>query len=135
MRALCVHEANVRECKEGPSRRVFQVEATKFTEVGFHGKDVDTIIRDLMDAALTLTRYAPVLPWRANAECPGYPDALSALSTLVYLMTVTSPPPALVRHLALTRSPSTPCAIRARALHDTPTGAPPPGTRPHLRQR
>ena len=73
MRALCVHEANVRECKEGPSRPVFQVEATKFTEVGFHGKDVDTIIRDLMDAALTLTRYAPVLPWRANAECPGYP--------------------------------------------------------------
>jgi threonine synthase len=27
-----------------------KVEATKFTEVGFHGKDVDQIIRDLVDA-------------------------------------------------------------------------------------
>ena len=33
-----------------------QVEATKFTEVGFHGRDVDTIIRDLVDNALVLTR-------------------------------------------------------------------------------
>ena len=29
-----------------------KVEATKYTEVGFHGKDVDTIIKDLMDVAL-----------------------------------------------------------------------------------
>lgn len=27
-----------------------KVEATKFTEVGFHGRDVDQIIRDLVDA-------------------------------------------------------------------------------------
>jgi ATP-dependent HslUV protease ATP-binding subunit HslU len=33
-----------------------KVEATKFTEVGFHGRDVDTIIRDLVEAALPLTR-------------------------------------------------------------------------------
>ena len=26
-----------------------KVEATKFTEVGFHGRDVDQIIRDLVD--------------------------------------------------------------------------------------
>jgi ATP-dependent HslUV protease ATP-binding subunit HslU len=32
------------------------VEATKFTEVGFHGRDVDQIIRDLVDSAITLTR-------------------------------------------------------------------------------
>jgi ATP-dependent protease HslVU (ClpYQ) ATPase subunit len=32
------------------------VEATKFTEVGFHGRDVDQIIRDLVDAAIILTR-------------------------------------------------------------------------------
>jgi len=32
------------------------VEATKFTEVGFHGRDVDTIIRDLVEAAIPLTR-------------------------------------------------------------------------------
>ena len=29
-----------------------QVEATKFTEVGFHGRDVDQIVRDLVDAAV-----------------------------------------------------------------------------------
>ena len=33
-----------------------QVEATKFTEVGFHGRDVDEIIRDLVEASLTLTK-------------------------------------------------------------------------------
>jgi len=32
------------------------VEATKFTEVGFHGRDVDMIIKDLVEAAITLTR-------------------------------------------------------------------------------
>eukprot|EP00963_Diacronema_lutheri_P008740 scaffold772_cov339-Pavlova_lutheri.AAC.36 len=33
-----------------------KVEATKFTEVGFHGRDVDQIIRDLVDNAIVLQR-------------------------------------------------------------------------------
>ena len=33
-----------------------KVEATKFTEVGYVGRDVDSIIRDLMDAAMVETR-------------------------------------------------------------------------------
>lgn len=33
-----------------------KVEATKFTEVGYHGRDVDTIIRDLVDNAMSLVR-------------------------------------------------------------------------------
>eukprot|EP00271_Cylindrocystis_brebissonii_P006740 TRINITY_DN19529_c0_g1_i1.p1 TRINITY_DN19529_c0_g1~~TRINITY_DN19529_c0_g1_i1.p1 ORF type:complete len:543 (-),score=136.07 TRINITY_DN19529_c0_g1_i1:750-2378(-) len=33
-----------------------KVEATKFTEVGFHGRDVDQIIRDLVDNAISLQR-------------------------------------------------------------------------------
>jgi ATP-dependent HslUV protease ATP-binding subunit HslU len=33
-----------------------KVEATKFTEVGYVGRDVDTIIRDLVDAALKMLR-------------------------------------------------------------------------------
>jgi len=33
-----------------------KVEATKFTEVGFHGRDVDMIIRDLVDSAIALTK-------------------------------------------------------------------------------
>ena len=114
MRALCVHEANVRECKEGPSRRVFQVEATKFTEVGFHGKDVDTIIRDLMDAALTLTRYAPILPWRANAEYPRYPGYPGVLDDRDFSATGSCPSPrshSLPLHAL--RNPSTRAAPHA----------------------
>lgn len=33
-----------------------KVEATKFTEVGYHGRDVDQIVRDLMDVSMQLTR-------------------------------------------------------------------------------
>ena len=33
-----------------------KVEATKFTEVGYVGREVDSIIRDLTDTAVTLTR-------------------------------------------------------------------------------
>ena len=33
-----------------------KVEATKFTEVGFVGKDVDQIIRDLMDVGMTIAK-------------------------------------------------------------------------------
>jgi ATP-dependent HslUV protease ATP-binding subunit HslU len=35
-----------------------KVEATKFTEVGYVGRDVDTIVRDLVEAALKQTREA-----------------------------------------------------------------------------
>ncbi|RZU02073.1 ATP-dependent protease ATPase subunit HslU [Rivibacter subsaxonicus] len=45
-----------------------KVEATKFTEVGYVGKDVDTIIRDLVDAAVKQTREAAVRAQRARAE-------------------------------------------------------------------
>eukprot|EP00607_Mallomonas_marina_P002461 CAMPEP_0182429216 /NCGR_PEP_ID=MMETSP1167-20130531/25599_1 /TAXON_ID=2988 /ORGANISM="Mallomonas Sp, Strain CCMP3275" /LENGTH=471 /DNA_ID=CAMNT_0024612603 /DNA_START=209 /DNA_END=1624 /DNA_ORIENTATION=+ len=33
-----------------------KVEATKYTEVGFHGRDVDQIIRDLLDISITMTK-------------------------------------------------------------------------------
>src|SRR5215217_7350423 len=36
------------------------VEATKFTEVGYVGRDVESIIRDLVDASIKLTREAEV---------------------------------------------------------------------------
>src|ERR1051325_10936225 len=35
-----------------------KVEATKFTEVGYVGRDVDTIIRDLIDIGVKQTRSA-----------------------------------------------------------------------------
>jgi len=34
----------------------FKVEATKFTEVGYVGRDVEQIIRDLLDVAIKTTR-------------------------------------------------------------------------------
>ena len=34
-----------------------KVEATKFTEVGYVGRDVEQIIRDLVEASITMTRY------------------------------------------------------------------------------
>lgn len=37
-----------------------KVEATKFTEVGFVGKDVDQIIRDLMDVGITMAKARAV---------------------------------------------------------------------------
>src|SRR5438270_9341490 len=33
-----------------------KVEATKDTEVGYHGRDVDSIIRDLLDSAINMVR-------------------------------------------------------------------------------
>ncbi|HEX2973336.1 MAG TPA: ATP-dependent protease ATPase subunit HslU, partial [Tepidisphaeraceae bacterium] len=33
-----------------------KVEATKYTEVGYHGRDVDSIIRDLLDSAINMVR-------------------------------------------------------------------------------
>mmetsp|Transcript_18840 Transcript_18840/g.46202 ORF Transcript_18840/g.46202 Transcript_18840/m.46202 type:complete len:552 (-) Transcript_18840:288-1943(-) len=33
-----------------------KVEATKFTEIGFHGRDVDQIVRDLVEVAINMTK-------------------------------------------------------------------------------
>src|SRR3954469_7160012 len=43
-------------------------EATKFTEVGYVGRDVDTIIRDLIDIGIKQTREAEVRKARARAQ-------------------------------------------------------------------
>ena len=45
-----------------------KVEATKFTEVGYVGKDVDSIIRDLMDIAVKQERELQMHGQRARAE-------------------------------------------------------------------
>jgi len=44
-----------------------KVEATKFTEVGYVGRDVDTIVRDLVEAALKQTREAETRKVRDRA--------------------------------------------------------------------
>ncbi|MFM2481775.1 HslU--HslV peptidase ATPase subunit [Celerinatantimonas sp. YJH-8] len=45
-----------------------KIEATKFTEVGYVGKEVDTIIRDLADVAMKMTREHEMEKVRYRAE-------------------------------------------------------------------
>ncbi|HEY0847708.1 MAG TPA: ATP-dependent protease ATPase subunit HslU [Noviherbaspirillum sp.] len=45
-----------------------KIEATKFTEVGYVGRDVDTIIRDLIDIGIKQTREAEMRKVRTRAE-------------------------------------------------------------------
>src|SRR6186713_1062450 len=45
-----------------------KVEATKFTEVGYVGRDVDTIVRDLIDVAVKQTRESEARKVRDRAS-------------------------------------------------------------------
>lgn len=45
-----------------------KVEATKFTEVGYHGRDVDQIIRDLMDISIQLVKKRKTEELRGTAH-------------------------------------------------------------------
>ena len=45
-----------------------KIEATKFTEVGYVGRDVDTIIRDLIEIGIKQTRETEMRKVRAHAE-------------------------------------------------------------------
>ena len=56
-----------------------KVEATKFTEVGYVGKDVESIIRDLADVAYKLTREQAVKRVRTQAEDRAEERILDAL--------------------------------------------------------
>ncbi|MDF0535211.1 ATP-dependent protease ATPase subunit HslU [Shewanella yunxiaonensis] len=56
-----------------------KVEATKFTEVGYVGKEVDQIIRDLTDAAVKMTREQQMKKCRTRAEEAAEERVLDAL--------------------------------------------------------
>ncbi len=56
-----------------------KVEATKFTEVGYVGKDVDAIIRDLVEIAVKQEREAEVKSMRSRAEDAAEDRILDAL--------------------------------------------------------
>ena len=45
-----------------------KIEATKFTEVGYVGREVDSIIRDLMDTAVKMIREDAIAKFRHRAE-------------------------------------------------------------------
>ncbi|WP_313225738.1 ATP-dependent protease ATPase subunit HslU [Stutzerimonas chloritidismutans] len=56
-----------------------KVEATKFTEVGYVGRDVESIIRDLADAALKMLREQEIVRVRHRAEDAAEDRILDAL--------------------------------------------------------
>ncbi len=56
-----------------------KVEATKFTEVGYVGRDVESIIRDLIDAALKMLREKEMEKVRHRAEDAAEDRILDAL--------------------------------------------------------
>ena len=56
-----------------------KVEATKFTEVGYVGREVDSIIRDLVDMSVKMTRELEVEKVRHRAEASAEERILDAL--------------------------------------------------------
>jgi len=56
-----------------------KVEATKFTEVGYVGRDVESIVRDLVDVAIKMQREAAMDQVRAKAEDAAEERILDAL--------------------------------------------------------
>ena len=56
-----------------------KIEATKFTEVGYVGRDVEQIVRDLVEVAITLTRERKRKDVKARAEQAAEDRVLDAL--------------------------------------------------------
>jgi ATP-dependent HslUV protease ATP-binding subunit HslU len=56
-----------------------KVEATKFTEVGYVGREVDSIIRDLVDVAIKMTREVEMAKVRDRAQESAEERVLDAL--------------------------------------------------------
>jgi ATP-dependent HslUV protease ATP-binding subunit HslU len=56
-----------------------KVEATKFTEVGYVGRDVDSIVRDLVEASLNMLRDASRRDVQAQAELAAEERLVTAL--------------------------------------------------------
>lgn len=73
-----------------------KVEATKFTEIGYVGREVDSIIRDLMDTAVKMTREEAMSKVRYRAEDAAEERVLDALL----------PPPPRSRGLEAEKDPS-----------------------------
>jgi ATP-dependent HslUV protease ATP-binding subunit HslU len=56
-----------------------KVEATKFTEVGYVGRDVDSIVRDLVEASITMARDSARRNVQAKAELAAEERLVAAL--------------------------------------------------------
>src|SRR5258705_13824891 len=58
---------------------LIKIQATKFTEVGYVGRDVDTIVRDLVEISVKQTREQAMKRMRAGAEEAAEERILDAL--------------------------------------------------------
>ncbi len=81
-----------------------KVEATKFTEVGYVGREVDSIVRDLVDVAIKMTRENAMAKVRHRAE-----DAAEER-----LLDVLLPPPARGAGFTTETEPARRTATRGR---------------------
>jgi len=61
-----------------------KVEATKFTEVGYVGKDVESIIRDLVEISIKMTREQAMSKVEARAESAAEQRVLDYLLPKAY---------------------------------------------------
>ncbi|KAF5829636.1 P-loop containing nucleoside triphosphate hydrolase protein [Dunaliella salina] len=78
-----------------------KVEATKFTEVGYHGKDVDSIIKDLLESSISLVRKR--LKEQAQADISAAVEVqLLKLLSQSYAIMDTADPEAEIRAWATT---------------------------------
>src|SRR5690625_6467191 len=93
-----------------------KVEATKFTEVGYVGKDVESIIRDLAEASYKLTREQAMQEVRSRAE-----DA--AVERVIDIMLPQRPSTAFAERPAeATANPETGAKCRRGLPAASPTG-------------
>ena len=88
-----------------------KVEATKFTEVGYVGRDVEQIVRDLVDAAIVMTREAMRERVRARAPSP----AMASITRF----SAASWARALTRSRMSSRTMATAASARSRTICST----------------
>ncbi|HEX5052177.1 MAG TPA: ATP-dependent protease ATPase subunit HslU [Planctomycetota bacterium] len=72
-----------------------KVEATKYSEVGYHGRDVESMVRDLVDAAVALVRAEKVKDVEARAASAAEDRIWRALVDELGLADYQDPPPGL----------------------------------------
>src|ERR1035437_10014296 len=64
-----------------PNSPFLKVEATKFTEVGYVGRDVESIVRDLIDTAVNMVQEARQEEVKSQAEGLAIEKLISYLVT------------------------------------------------------
>jgi len=72
-----------------------KVEATKYSEVGYHGRDVESMVRDLVDAAVALVRAEKVKEVEQKAAAAAEERIWRVLTDSLGLADYQDPPPGM----------------------------------------